>query len=248
MKDQDLLRYGLTIECADAYELAMTDKEAFIRIRRNGLGASDSSVYTGVNLFTTVDELIKQKLSDVVTAEELEIGQKENVRKGSDLEPIILNKFEQWSGFDTYKPDAMYRFTEYPQLTVNFDGIIELSATHIPVEAKFVSAYANKYWNRSKCIKAPYEGQPKNFAGASTADHIKGLAELYGIPPYYFTQMQQELMGLKAPFGYLVALFDKGWELGVSKIFADPYTQHEIIMESKAVWNTIESRRKNGEE
>jgi hypothetical protein len=246
MKDQDLLQYGLTIECPGAYELAITDKEAFIKLRRNGLGASDSSVYTGVNLFTTVEELMAQKLSATVTAEELEIGNKEAVRKGSDLEPLILSKFEQWSGFDTYKPEAMYRFVKHPQLTINYDGIIELNSIHIPVEAKYVSPYANKYWNRSKCLRAPYEGQAKSYAGASIADHVKGMAELYGIPPYYFTQMQQELMGLKAPFGYLVALFDKGWELGVYKIFADPYTQQEIIHESSALWNRIEQERNNG--
>ena len=59
MRDQDLLKYGLTIECADAYELALTDKEAFINLRRKGFGASDSSIYTGVNLYTTVDDLVK---------------------------------------------------------------------------------------------------------------------------------------------------------------------------------------------
>ena len=244
MKDQDLEALGLEIVCADAYELAKFNKEEFIRVRINSLGASDSSVYLGVNPFTDTVKLIEQKCAKSVTKEEIEVGEKENVRKGADLEPLILNKFESWSGFDTYKPDAMYRLNLYPQLTVNFDGIICLDNTYIPVEAKFVSQYANKYWNRSKAIKAPHEGFPIRCAGRDIKTHILDTAEIYGIPPYYFTQLQQQLLALNAPFGYLAALFDKGWELLVYKIFADTTTQHTMVNISKDVWDKIEERKK----
>lgn len=244
MQDKDLEKSKkLEIVAPDAYELATFHKEEFVKIRRNGLGASDSSIVLGVNPFSTVNDLINQKLSDVVTEEEIAIGEKEFVRKGADLEPIILNKFEAWSGLDTYKPDAMYKFVDYPQLTVNFDGIIQMSSTYIPVEAKLVSPYANKYWDKSKAINAVHEGTPKICAGTGLEDHITQEAMLYGIPVYYYTQVQQQLLALDAPFGYLVAMFDKGWELKVFKIFADKTVQEALITKSKEIWSTIEERR-----
>ena len=197
-----------------------------------------------MNPFTDVDTLIAQKLSPVVTDEEKAIGEKESVRKGADLEPLILEKFEQWSGLDTYKPDAMYQLVDAPQLTVNFDGIIDLSQ-YIPVEAKYISPYANKYWDRSKRLNAVHEGTARICAGNSIEDHIQSEAELYGVPPYYYTQLQQQLLALQAPFGYLVGLFDKGWELGVYKIFADKAAQEALVERSAVLWKTIQDRKAN---
>ena len=211
---------NLNIVCDNAYELALHNKEEFIMLRKNSLGASDSSIILGVNPFTDTSKLIEQKCATSVTPE-----------------------FMEWSGLNPYKPNAMYQLKDYPQLTVNFDGIICLENVYIPVEAKFVSMYAHKYWNTSKAIKMPHEGFPIRCAGRSIPAHVAESAELYGIPPYYYTQIQQQLLALRAPFGYLAALFDKGWELKVFKIFADPPTQQAIIDISSTVWETIAERK-----
>jgi hypothetical protein len=65
---------------------------------------------------------------------------------------------------------------------------------------------------------------------------------MYGIPPYYFTQIQQQLLALNAPFGYLAAIFDKGWEFKVFKIFADVPTQQALIDQSALVWEVITNK------
>lgn len=243
MKDTDLEKLDLKIVCDNAYDLAKYDKEAFIMLRRNSIGASDSSIILGVNPFSDTAKLIEQKCTQGITEEELAVGEKENVRKGADLEPIILEKFEEWSGMPTYKPDSMYQLVKFPQLTVNFDGIICLENVYIPAEAKFVSTYANKYWNRGRAINAPHEGFPIRCAGRSIQDHIMESAEAYGIPPYYYTQVQQQLLALNAPFGYLAAMFDKGWEFKVFKIFADVPTQTMLVEQSQKVWEVIMNNR-----
>ena len=87
------------------------------------------------------------------------VGAKESVRKGADLEPIILQKFAEWSGFDIYKPDAMYRMKELPYITVDFDGLCVMSNDiYFPVEAKYVTAYAMKYWNLLELSVMPKYG------------------------------------------------------------------------------------------
>lgn len=224
-------------------DVLANNKDLFTMLRRCGLGASDASVYMGVNQWNTVEDLIKQKLLAYVTEEEKAIGEKEAVRKGVDLEPLILEKFNKLMNVEVSKPTAMYKIKEHPQLTINFDGVMEMSGQLIPVEAKFVSTYANRYWDRSKCIKTLFEGTPIITGGASMVEHIEDSARLYGIPVYYYTQIQQQMLGLNAPFGYFTVIFDKGWEHGVFKIFRDLYVQNGIINESAKVWQQIETKK-----
>ena len=220
-------------------ELNKTDQAMFAMVRRSGLGASDASVYMGVNQWTTLEDLIAEKRSIGLTDKELEVGNKEVVRKGRDLEPIILEKFADKMNVVVDKPAPMYRVKEHPQLTINFDGVILLNDQPIPVEAKFVSSYADKYWDRSKMINTLFEGTPMIAGGGSIVEHIVEEGKLYGIPPYYYTQIQQQLFGLNAPFGYFATIFDKGWVAGAYKVFKDEWLQNVMTIESKAAWEKV---------
>lgn len=224
----------LEIIVPNAAQLAEEDKEAFALIRRQGLGASDSSIILGVNNWTTIEQLIEQKNTPTITQEEIEVGNKPNVRMGNDLEEIILKKFQKWSGFITEKPSPMYRLKDYPMLTVNYDGMAKPAETFngvwIPVECKTVSMFADKYWDKEKAINSPEEGRRMTYGSAtSVQDHILTQAEWYGIPPYYYTQVQQQLMGSKADHAYLAALFVKDWTLRVYKIYEDEFVQGAIV-------------------
>lgn len=222
-------------------ELSKTDQASFAMVRRSGLGASDAAVYMGVNQWTTLEDLIAEKQSIGLTDKEIEVGNKEVVRKGRDLEPLILEKFGEKMHVQVDKPAPMYRIIEYPQLTINFDGVIIMNDQPIPVEAKFVSSFADKYWDRSKMIDNLFEGNAKIAGGGSIIDHIIEEAQLYGIPPYYYTQVQQQMFGLHAPFGYFATIFDKGWVSGAFKIYQDAYVQSAIITESARVWNRVKA-------
>ena len=223
-------------------ELSKTDQAMFAMVRRSGLGASDASVYMGVNQWTTVEDLIAEKRSIGLTDKELEVGNKEVVRKGRDLEPIILGAFAKNMNVQVDKPAPMYRVIEHPQLTINFDGVIVMDNQPIPVEAKFVSAWADKYWKRERMIKNLFEGLCYQSGGASIIEHIEEQAKLYGIPAYYYTQVQQQMFGLHAPFGYFATVFDKGWVYGAFKIFQDAYVQAAIITESARVWEKVKQQ------
>lgn len=241
MDDKDILKKGqLQIVCEDAYSLAKNDPNAFSMLRRNGFGASDNSVFLGLNKWTKIEELIAQKQATEITPEEKLIGEKPVVRKGSDLEPLILQKFAEFSGMEVYKPNAMYSFVEHPWLTINYDGVLDFGDdVLIPVEAKFVSTYADKYWDTLKAIPHIGAGNPVFMAGHNPVDVMEATAKQYGIPGYYYSQLQQQLMGLNAPFGYMAALFDKTWELKVFKIFAEPYTKNQILTVGKEIWDKV---------
>lgn len=235
---------NLKVVVPNAAQLAETDHEAFAKIRRVGFGASDSSIILGVNKWTNIDTLIAQKLSDELTPDEIEVGNKPQVRMGADLEPIILRKFCEWSGLTVHKPEAMYSILEYPQLLVNFDGIID--DTNIPVECKLVSMFADRYWNKDKALKDGelIRQKPPTYGSATTVDdHINTMADMYGIPVYYYTQVQQQLLAVRGGYAYLAALFIKDWTLRVYQIYSDDITQDILVLKSDQYWRTIQDKK-----
>lgn len=236
----------LEIVVEDASSLAKHDQQAFAMVRRVGFGASDSSKLLGVNPFAdgTVEKLIEEKRSKIITASELAIGQMVNVRKGNDLEPIIMRKFvEKYGILDDrlIKPKPMYRIPNTP-LLVNFDGVLQLPPIEACVECKYVSAYGGKYYDLTKAMTTPHldmGGDLKPLGDEVNALYLTARAQEAGIPVYYYTQVQQQLMALNSPFGYLAALFDKDWELRVFKIIADPMVQQKLKDVAEVVWARV---------
>lgn len=236
----------LKVIVENASDLAKNDQEAFVMIRRVGFGASDSSILLGVNPFpdSTIKKLIDQKRSETITADELRIGQMVNVRKGADLEPLILQKFIEKFNIQEdkiEKPTAMYRIGDTP-LTVNFDGVwhMPMNSAKVPIECKFVSLYGMKYYQFEKSIEH-YEHIPNlmNLGVEVNNIYLIKRAEEVGIPIYYYTQIQQQLLALNAPFGYLAALVDKDWELRVFPVVADVQVQNRLLEVAKELWLEI---------
>lgn len=223
----------------DQVDTTTMSPEEFAMMRRNGLGASDMSAVLGtMDKFRTRDDVLQNKLQLTWTEEEQAIGEKVNVRKGNDLEPLILQKAEDILNLTIIKPTVMYRHKEFPWLTVNFDGIAEMDNVIIPIEAKFTSTYADKYWDytvKDHTWLAPTHGQ--------ALDYINALAKTYGVPPYYLVQVQVQLFALNAPFGYLLSLRDKDWTVYPFKIHKDQKIQDEILIEGHKLWTQIQKIR-----
>ena len=202
-------------------------EEDYALLRKESFGGSDSSILCGVNLYKSMDQLINEKNCKYITDEEKEVSNKAIVRKGKDLEPIILDKASKELGIEIHKPTAMFVFKDEPILTLNYDGVGEENEILIPIEAKLISKYGEKYYNKDKTIE-DNKAVDMSIEGDSLEAHIKRKATRVGIPPYYYTQVQQEIMGLKAPYGYLAALFDETWTFKLYLVKADPYVQNKI--------------------
>lgn len=233
----------LQVDIDDMARLSTEDQAAFAMARRSGLGASDSSIYLGVNLYKNVEQLITEKRSIGLTPEEIEVSNKEAVRKGRDLEPIILDKFAKKFNIEVCKPSPMFRLKDFPQLTINYDGIIHMYTEVIPVEAKFVSTYGDKYWDKTKSIDSLAVVRDYTVYARDIVEHIKEAAKLYGIPPYYYTQIQQQMLGTNAQWGYFAVLFDKGWDFKAFSVSRDQLVQNALIEESAKVWRRIKGEQ-----
>lgn len=222
--------------------------EQFAMARREGFGGSDSGILLGVNPYTPISKLIAQKARRELTAEEIATAKEPAVIKGNDLEPLIIKKFAQAFDMETIKPTDMYIFTEHPYLKMNFDGVTGTPKQYWPVEIKVVTQRGEHNYNPFCEIYNSREGHkllPQNHAETNNSIHTK--AELYGIPPYYYTQLQQEMLALNAPFGFLASLWESTWTLHVYLIHQDVKVQNAIKIAGFQTWQKVEVlRQKNG--
>ena len=222
---------SLDVVNLNAAELAANNPEEFTKLRRTGFGASDSGIILGVSPYNDINQLVLQKNSPELTEDEIRVSGLPQVRMGADCEPIILKKFEQWSGLHTEKPGAMYRLKDYPQLTINFDGLTQVD--RVPVECKLISVYAKKYWDFNRAVQSVDEKFCQKYGSAnSVKDKIITQAEYCGIPPYYYTQVQQQLLGTPAEHAFLAAIDVKTWQLHVFRIEEDEDIQAALIAKS----------------
>lgn len=247
VRELDLKRVPIEIAVEN---IDSVSKEDFTQLRRQGFGGSDSSVLVGVNPFNTVSDLIQSKLRTELSEEEKAIGKLTAVRKGNDLEPLIISKATEILKTVVFKPPHMYRFKEFPYLTMNFDGVTDLNGKqYMPVEIKVCTIRGEKHYNKFKAIfdESLPEGAQAKLEQPDIAENnmsIEERAAHYGIPPYYFTQLQQEMMALDAPFGFLAVLFESDWYVRIYKVYKDPKTQHAIIVQGYKVWQKIEAIKK----
>jgi putative phage-type endonuclease len=246
---EDEARLNLTGLPIEIYipNINLVDNDTFIKVRRETFGGSDSSVVLGVNPYKTKEELIEEKLRTEPTAEEKAISEKTAVKKGRDLEPLIIQKFQKAFKAPTIKPVDMYRFKDYPYLSMNFDGVTGDEKQYIPAEIKVVTMYGEKHYDVTKAMFNEIEGFKAIPEDVSTRNwSIENKAAYYGIPPYYYTQVQQEMMALNAPFGHLSVLLDRTWVMYTFYIYRDIAVQHELIVEGYRLFNIIQKAKAEG--
>ena len=233
----ELKNTNLEIAVADIDQYS---NDEYIILRRQGFGASDSSVLLGVNPYKTLPELIKEKASNVITAEERAVGEKAAVRKGVDLEPLIIQKFEHYFKQECFKPKDMYRIKGTDCLNVNFDGVTGTPTQYIPAEIKVVTMYGEKHYNPTKAIFDEVGGfmpLPEDISKSNNS--IETKAAHYGIPAYYYTQLQQQMLGLNAPYGYLSVLFDKDWRMRTFFVWRDEATLQQLVINANNAWQQV---------
>lgn len=297
-------------------DAALMGPEEFAMIRRKGFGGSDASILLDANPYTktykevtnkydgtVTDSLVKQKARMGITEEERAIGQKSAVRKGNDLEPLIIKKTSEILGVDLLKPDDMYRFKAHPYLTMNFDGVgvflkpkknevidpaeyqenipeiddnmyedrrdIKYPAPdfsflgnhhgYAPVEIKVATIRGQHHYNPMKAVYSEdrlYRDQnPWIEAPVPLTEQqlrtmtVEQKAQYFGVPIYYYPQVQQEMMACDANGGFLSVLFESEWIVHLFYIQKDPIVWNQIIMEGlKAARSVNEYLIKMGQE
>lgn len=219
--------------------------EDFTLIRRDGFGTSDSSVLLGVNPYKTLSELIDEKATATISEQEKALSKNVAIRKGNDLEPLIIDKFSKQFKQATWKPMDMYEHNDYPYLKFNFDGVTGEPNAYYPAEIKVITARGEKNYNPERAFYIEGQGlifEPEDVSESNMS--IENKAHYYGIPPYYYTQLQQEILGTGAKFGYLCTLPERSWDLVVYKVYRDEHTINAIKINGYKAWQKVMALRK----
>ena len=144
----------------------------------------------------------------------------------------------------------MYRHKDYPHIKFNFDGVLDKlynedgTYQYIPDEIKVVTIYGMKHYQFDKAFFREHRGFgiiPPHYENENIS--IEGKAGMYGIPPYYYTQLQQQIFGLNAPYGFLTVLNEKNWEINSFFVWRDQKVINQLIIEDCKTWNIIEQKR-----
>ena len=246
--DLSELDIEIDIESIDQYPT-----QEYALLRKNGLGTSDSSIILGVNPYKTKSDLIEEKCRNYLTDEELEVGDKSSVRKGRDLEPMIIYKHSQIMDRHVIKPIDMYKHKQYPYIKFNFDGVIDKlynedgTYQYIPDEIKVCTIYGQKHYQPKKATFQEGKGWdviPPHYEKENIS--IESKAAMYGIPPYYYTQLQQQIFGLNAPYGFLTVMFERDWLIRSWLVWRDQKMINQLIVEDTKTWELIEQKRPKG--
>lgn len=271
--DKYLTKYLKEIGIDKCVENASTmPQEEFKEIRFDGFGASDSSRIMNVNPFPggSATELLHEKIHRI---HDETIGHKPSVRMGRELEDFIIDKTESILRQNIFKPSHMYG-TSWNGLNTNFDGVLLLKQDNIafpyeliPAEIKTISFYGQKYYDFGKSTpletdigevvpdaydlitdkKAELQFAPDDFMPERKPmeRHILFNAKQMGIPPYYYTQLQQQIDFLDSDYGYLFALNSKDWRIYCFKAAKDKYTINSLKARAKKLYDRLKEAREN---
>jgi hypothetical protein len=232
-------------------------EEMFQEFRFKAFGASDSAVLLGVAFSSTkvamktINELIDEKIFKTVDSS---IGDKASVRKGKELEPLLIEKFSEKLGTVVLKPDDMYG--KDAALHTNFDGVIFERATKeeldyyipIPLEIKLCTVWGKKNYDWTIGV-SEFAGRPTMlqdyvpdivaFPHEGISEHIERNAARYGVPKYYYTQLQQQMYFLDAPHGYVGVMDDAEWTIYLFKVKRDERVITELKYQSLLAYNKL---------
>lgn len=216
-------------------ELLEKNDDQYALLRNVGFGASDSSKLLGINPYTTLNELLKEKRSLVPVKDEIKY--KATVRKGRELEDLIMKKISKILEIEIYKPAIMYGYKD-TRLTVNFDGVTPIDSYLIPVEIKLCTTYGRKYYDFRRAITEDIKNP--NFKVTLGELKLMGTRspDMCGYPINYYSQLQQQILFLDAPFGILGVLDDQNWTLELFLTYRDNEMIKDIqVAEVKHRWN-----------
>ncbi|MEH2959203.1 lambda-exonuclease family protein [Candidatus Merdisoma sp. JLR.KK006] len=114
-------------------------REAWLKLRKTGIGGSDTGAICGLNPYSSSMKVYQDK-----TCTESEEIDNESIRQGHDLEDYVAQRFMEATGFKVRRSNYMYRSTEHPFMIADVDRLIV--GEDAGLECKTASAYNADKW------------------------------------------------------------------------------------------------------
>lgn len=136
-------------------ELIMTVKEmenrnAWLKMRTQGIGGSDASIIAGMNRWKSPFQLWQEKTGQV---EPEELDDNEYIYWGRVLEQAVADRFTELTGKQVHK-QGMLRNKEHPWMLANVDRMVV--GEDAGLECKTTNSFAGKQWDGDNLPDAYY--------------------------------------------------------------------------------------------
>lgn len=146
------------------------DTAHWLRMRKQGLGASDAAAVLGLSKWGTPLSVYLDKLSDSI-----DDTMSDRQDWGHRLEEPIAQWVRERKNLDVTASPGLIRSEEFPWLLATPDRLVNAGDVVVPLEIKSSDAFMADTWKE-------------------------------GIPLNYQIQIQQQILIMGAPYGYLVVL------------------------------------------
>lgn len=118
---------------------ANMSREEWLALRKTGIGGSDAGAICGLNPYSSVIHVYKDKTSDEITDFD-----NESMRQGRDLEEYVARRFMEETGLKVRRSNVMYRNKKEPFMLADVDRLIV--GEDAGLECKTASAYNADKW------------------------------------------------------------------------------------------------------
>lgn len=194
----------------------------WLRLRKSGVGASESAAILGQSAWGTARTVYDQKVADEVidsTTDMMEFGHL--------AEPLIVAFMEKhperfgWIG-EIIPAEGLLQSIEWPWLLGTLDReVVTPSGELVPLELKSVNDFVAAEWQG-------IEGH---------AEHSNNQRSDLVVPPKYLVQVQQQCAIKRAAYGYVAVWLGKG-RVELIRVDADPqFVERYLVGEVGDFWN-----------
>lgn len=128
----------------------MQDRDAWLKMRRMGIGGSDASIIAGMNRWKSPFQLWQEKTGQV---EPEELDDNEYIYWGRVLEQAVADRFSELTGKQVHK-QGMLQNKDYPWMLANVDRMIV--GENAGLECKTTNSFAGKQWDGDNLPDAYY--------------------------------------------------------------------------------------------
>jgi len=108
--------------------------ERWLQLRKSSIGGSEAGICNGTNSYSSLIRLYSEKKGLVKEKDTTEA-----MRRGTDLEPYVAERFMEATGKKVRNDFAMYADEEYPFLTANLDR--RVVGENAGLECKFTGGF-----------------------------------------------------------------------------------------------------------
>lgn len=147
-------------------------KEEWLRYRKKGITGTDAGAICGLNPYVSAFSVYQDKTSDFI-----ETVDNEAMKQGRDFEEYVAKRFEEETGLNVRKANAIFQNEEHPIMLADFDRLIV--GQKAGLECKTVSPYSSDKWADGN-IPLHYQMQVQHYLAVSGYDCWYIAALIFG--------------------------------------------------------------------